>query len=316
MPLYFWITAGFLAIVVLPFAAMLIYTRKIAEKEYYEKLVRTSPEKWGRQNSCPENEEHSRMYEEGMAWAKAHAACMKPESIESCGFRLKGEYYDFGSKNCVIIIPGRAESLNYSYFFAPPYERAGFNILVIDTRAHGLSEGKFVGMGIGEIPDVTAWARFLKAEKGMSRIVLHGICIGASTSVMASVREDCPGLAGIISEGLFKSFYTIFKQRTKNGGHPAFPFMWHIYRLAKKNAGVDIKRQSPESIMGKMSAPVLFLHSKKDNAALPKYAQQLFAACSSSKKKLVWFEEGAHSHIRIADKQKYDDEICAFLAEI
>ena len=39
---------------------------------------------------------------------------------------LIGEYFDFGKDRCVIILPGRCESLMYSYYFAPPYEKGVF----------------------------------------------------------------------------------------------------------------------------------------------------------------------------------------------
>ncbi len=304
--------AGFAAI---NLAVMYFITLSRAKIEYADKLTRTSKDKWGRKNSCPENAEHSVMFDEGMAWAAAHKDAMRPLTVESCSLRLEAEFYDFKSDTSVIIIPGRAESIFYSYFFAEPYEKAGVNVLVIDTRAHGNSDGKYVGMGIGEIPDVIAWVKLLK-ELGTKKVIIHGICIGASTAVMVSTEPDCPPLYGIVCEGLFSSFYTIFKQRTKNGGYPTFMFLGHIYRLAKKNAGVDIKRKCPANVMDKMTVPALFMHSRADNASLPSIAEELYEKCTSGIKRVVWFEKGAHSHIRIQNKEKYDSAITDFIAEL
>lgn len=312
-PFYVWIVIVIVAVIILGFLPMFFITKKIATREFEDKLVRSTKNKWARENSCPSNQEHSVMYDEGMAWANNYADNRMPVEVCSCNLKLHGMYFDFSSKNCVIIIPGRAESLNYSYYFAEPYRKAGYNILVIDTRAHGLSEGKYVGCGIGEIPDVIAWSKFLKDQYSIEKIVIHGICVGSTTAVMAAVEEDCPKIDGIIAEGMFKSFYTIFKQRTKNGGHPTFMFMGHIFRLIKKYAGVDIKKQSPAAIMHKMDTPIMFFHSLKDDASLPVYAQELYDICASKIKKLVWFDNGAHSHIRIVNKDKYDGEIIDFL---
>ena len=68
--------------------------------------------------------------------------------------------------------------------------------------------------------------------------------------------------------------------------------------------------------MDKMDTPILFFHSLKDDASLPVYAQELYDACASKVKKLVWFDKGAHSHIRIVNKEKYDSEIKNFLKEL
>ena len=46
---------------------MLIITMPIAKKQFENTFVRTSKEKWGRANSCPENKEHSVMFDAGIA---------------------------------------------------------------------------------------------------------------------------------------------------------------------------------------------------------------------------------------------------------
>ncbi|MBR6487879.1 MAG: hypothetical protein IKT20_03115, partial [Clostridiales bacterium] len=40
------------------FIFMWIYVWGIAKKQYSEMFIRTSPDKWARGNSCPENAEH------------------------------------------------------------------------------------------------------------------------------------------------------------------------------------------------------------------------------------------------------------------
>ena len=96
-------------------------------------LVRTSPEVWARACSEETNEEQLAMWNEGLAWAEGHGvdiqATMNGEmkqgktyrdvTIENDGLHLYGQYFDFGHKRACIIIPGRCESLMYSYFFAP-----------------------------------------------------------------------------------------------------------------------------------------------------------------------------------------------------
>ena len=102
------------------FVAMLIFTTPIAKKVYNNQLVRTEPEKWGRVCSCPENEEQQAMWDGGLAWAAPYRDKVTQVEVENDGFRLVGEYFDFGSDKCVIILPGRCECLIYSYYFAEP----------------------------------------------------------------------------------------------------------------------------------------------------------------------------------------------------
>lgn len=179
MPFWIWLILGF---VLLSFLGMFAATWPIAKKVYHNILVRTGPEKWTRANSYPPNPEHTRMFDLGMDWARENEARKRPVSIENEGLKLAGEYFDFGHKRCAIIFPGRTESLYYSYYFAQPYAEAGCNILVVDSRAHGLSEGKYNYCSTREWSDVIAWSRFAHDQLGCSDVVLHGICVGGAPS--------------------------------------------------------------------------------------------------------------------------------------
>ncbi|MBQ2157858.1 MAG: hypothetical protein II443_04765, partial [Oscillospiraceae bacterium] len=110
-------------------------------------LVRTSKEKWGRSMSMPEDEEYAEMYRRGLKWGEEHADKKRDVKIKNGRLSLYGEYFDFGFKKAVIIVPGRMESCLYSYFFGEPYRASGYNVLVIDGRAHGLSDGKINSLG-------------------------------------------------------------------------------------------------------------------------------------------------------------------------
>ena len=62
----------------------------------------------------------------------------------------------------------------------------------------------------------------------------------------------------------------------------------------------------------KEDARVLFLYGEKDIFSLPKKSKMLFDACSAKDKKIVWFLEGGHSHLRINNTEKYDNAIIEF----
>ena len=186
---WIWIILGF---VLLSFLGMFAATWPIAKKVYHNILVRTGPEKWTRANSYPPNPEHTRMFDLGMDWARENEARKRPVSIENEGLKLAGEYFDFGHKRCAIIFPGRTESLYYSYYFAQPYAEAGCNILVVDSRAHGLSEGKYNYCSTREWSDVIAWSRFAHDQLGCSDVVLHGICVGGAAVVLAAAKPEFP----------------------------------------------------------------------------------------------------------------------------
>lgn len=294
---------------------MLIFTTPIAKKVYADQLVRTTPDKWGRVCSCPENEEQQAMWDAGIAWAEPHKAKMTEVQTQNDGFKLVGEYYDFGSDRCVIVLPGRCECLVYSYYFAAPYEKAGFNVLVVDTRCHGHSEGIYNTIGVKESGDVLAWAKLMHENFGNREVWIHGICIGTSSGIFALTSSERPQyLKGLVTEGCYVSLRETFKRHMIADKRPLFPVLDQVMWLVNKHTGTNVYTQKPIRQIKKMPGDcrVLFLYGKQDIFSIPKKSQKLFNACSAGDKKLVWFPKGGHSHLRINDPEGYDKAIYDF----
>lgn len=277
-------------------------------------LVRTKPEKWGRECSLPSDEEYRSMFDVGMEWNGRYRACAREVSVTSDGFRLAGEYFDFGGTTAVIIIPGRMESLLYSYYFAEPYRAAGCNVLVIDNRSHGLSEGRYCSLGYKEYRDLHAWSRLL-AELGNEKVVLHGICIGSSAALFALTSPDRPAcLAGMVADGMYPSFYESFKNHMIADGRPLFPLLYMVMLYIRIAGGANVVTDGPFRRLPSLTLPILFLHSREDLYSLPAEAEKLYAMCTADKQ-LVWFEHGAHSRLRVNDTERYDAAVKAFVEE-
>lgn len=295
---------------------MLIYTMPIARRVYRDQLVRTEKEKWGRVCSAPQNEEQQAMWDAGVTWAQENADKMTEVHVQNEGLNLYGKLYQADSKRCVIILPGRCECLKYSYYFAPPYMQAGMNVLVIDTRAHGKSEGVYNTIGKKESGDVVAWMRFLTEQFGMEEIYLHTICIGSAAGMGALTRADCPAQAkGIISEGCFVSFRETFKEHMVADKRPLFPVLDLVMLQIWRHSGTNVYAFKPISLVKKLKARALFLFGEQDIFSRPPKSRKLFAACTAPDKKIVWFERGGHSHLRINNTEKYDAAIVDFVNE-
>ena len=65
--------------------------------------------------------------------------------------------------------------------------------------------------------------------------------------------------------------------------------------------------------MKSVDIPLLFIHSKNDKYSLPENMEIVYNTAKTDKKKIVWFEEGTHSHIRNNATEKYDGAIKDFL---
>lgn len=309
MPVWIWIIIAVVVLALLPLPILAYYL-------YAVLLVRTSPKKWGRECSIPDDEEYKRMFDIGIAWDEKYASYKTPVEIVSDGFKLVGEYFDFGADTSVIIIAGRMESLLYSYYFAEPYRRLGCNILVIDNRAHGLSEGKYLSLGAKEYRDILRWGELLHDRFHQKNIVIHGICIGSCVGLFALCAPECPDyFRGMAAEGMFTCFKDSFVNHLIDGNHPVQPATFLVMLYIRIFAGADVVHDGPLYRIDQLKKPILFLHSKEDVFSLPSEVQQVYDRCQSEKK-LVWFEKGAHSRVRINAPERYDETVIDFFQQL
>ena len=230
---------------------------------YTATLKRKSKEQWGRSLSI-RTDLTVKMDEEGMEWQAKHNDYKKDVHIVNNGLNLYGEYYDFGYNKAVIILSGRTESLRYGYYFAKPYSDSEFNVLVVDSRGHGFSDGEYITYGFEESKDALAWARFLNSSFGVETIVFHGICIGGAGGTLAITSPECPEcVKGLVTEGMFANFAESMKNHLIERKKLLFPVMQCIDYWAKKYTGHSMKK-GPIDFIGKMDKPILMIQSKMD----------------------------------------------------
>ncbi len=288
------------------YASYLIYTTT---------LKRKNKEQWGRHPSS-DDELSTQMDREGLAWQDKYKTCKQDVHIIHNGLNLYGEYYDLGFDKAVMILSGRTESLRYGYYFAKPYSDSGFNVLVVDPRAHGLSDGEYNTVGFEESKDDIAWVKFLNQNYGIETVVFHGICIGAAGGMLAITSPDCPPcVKGLVTEGMFANFGESMKNHLIERKRLWFPVLQCIDFWSKRYTGHSMTR-GPIDVIAGMDKPILMLQSKMDKYSTVENAQKLFDLCPSKEKKLVLYERGKHSMLRITDTPKYDSEISMFLQRL
>lgn len=274
-------------------------------------LKKTKKTKWTRECSSDEPET-LQMFAEGLAFREEHADCVTELHIKNEGMNLYAEFCDLGYDRTVMMISGRTEGMYYGYYFAPAYAPLGYNIMVIDQRAHGKSDGKYNTLGFEEHKDLLAWAKLLHESYGQKQIILHGICIGAANSLYALLHPDCPDyLAGMTAEGMYPCFLESFvnhmiEMNKKPKPVISFVDFWMRFLTGHSMAVGPIHR------IAELKKPILMIHGKEDLYSLPARAEDLFALCGSDRKQLVWIDHGCHSKLRPTETENYDSAIRNF----
>ena len=309
-PVFLWIVGFLLVSGIL----MWIASYFVASYCIYYCTLRRRKNAWGREMPADITDLQRKMYESGVEWSLENQDFKKDVHIFNNGANLYGEYYDFGKKRCAVVLSGRTESLVYGYYFAIPYAKNDCNILVLDPRSHGLSDGEFNTVGFEESKDAIAWVKYIKSTYGICSFVFHGICIGAATGMLALNSPDCPDcIDGIVTEGMFPNFRESMKNHMIEKKKPVFITIDLVDKWMIHYTGHSMKF-GPIDIIEKINTPLLMLHSKEDLYSTPEYAKKLFILSGAENKNLVWFEHGAHSMLRITDTKLYDKAISNFLA--
>ena len=304
---------GILAFLGISFGIFSIFF--VSYQVYSHTLMRRKGKNWGRQISEPGNEELQVMWQAGIDWAKKEKEFKKELQITSFDrLKLVGEYFDFGNKDTVIILPGRRECLMYSYFYAAPYKNVGVNVLVIDQRAHGLSEGTYSSCGILEAKDVIEWSKHLHDVHDQEGIFIHGVCVGSCSSVNVCKDENCPTyIKGIIFDSAFINYKEIYANHMLELGHGLGITYKTIWFWFKHFTGCDIDDSAPLKYIDKVKFPSCFIWGKKDKYCLPEKSELIWENCVSENKERHWFENGTHSKLRLHDSNEYDKIVSEFI---
>lgn len=200
------------------------------------------------------------------------------ELISFDGLTLRARRLNANSQRSVLLIHGYRSNSNRLLEWAKQYyEVLGFNVVLIDLRGHGASDGKAVGMGFLDSLDVRQWALLeaKRIEKG--QLFLHGLSMGAAT-VLNLANQRLPAcVQGIIADSAFTEAKQELLYKLKHRFHlPAFP-IYHIAALIYRlNVGYGLKFSCPIERVKHSHYPLLFIHGEADDYVPLTMAKELF----------------------------------------
>lgn len=141
----------------------------------------------------------------------------------------------------------------------------GHNVLLIDHRAHGESEGHTISFGIIERFDILSWVNYLNNRFGSAiPISLVGISMGAATVLMASELDLPDNVKLVIADCPFSSCVDIITKVTKEMKYPLFLVKWFLPLSARLFGKFDINASSALKAVPNSKLPILLIHGDKD----------------------------------------------------
>jgi fermentation-respiration switch protein FrsA (DUF1100 family) len=233
------------------------------------------------------------------------------------GLRLYGALLENYSDKIVICVHGFTGSGKKDFAsLAQAYYKNGYNVLLVDNRAHGQSEGKYVGFGVLDRFDLRNWVKYVINRFGSNvQVFLHGISMGAATVLMASSIMP-KNVRGIIADCGFTSVYEIFEYVLKRDYHlPKFPIIYLTNIMSKIRAGYGYKDVNTTAEIARSDIPILFIHGENDEFVPLWMTMKNYSHCKAYKELFI-VRESEHAESHYIDKKGYERRILRFIEKM
>ena len=211
------------------------------------------------------------------------------------GVRINAFYrMNPASKQVLLWFHGNAENIGYDLDHLRALAKIGVNILVVDYRGYGKSEGKPDEVGVYHDADAAYDYLLNKRHFRAQDIIIYGHSLGGAVAINLASRRPCGGL---IVQSSFTSVLAMAQRM--------FPIPFLGYAAKSRF-------DSLQKIRG-VHAPILIVHGTRDEVVPFAMGQQLFAAAPEPKR--FYPVEGAgHNNLMEAGGESYLAYLQSFVA--
>ena len=227
------------------------------------------------------------------------------------GYKLQGEYITFhpDAKKVVLLIHGYTGNHLMSLQVAQIYGDYGYNILAIDARSHGKSEGIYPTYGLCEVEDARLWINKLREIEGETvRIGLHGQSMGAATALMYAGRYK--DIAFVVADCPYTRAMEVLQYQFKTFAHLPAKLTYKIINFwIKYRYRLNLDEANPLDEIIHYNGPVAFIHGKEDVTIPYTMSERMYKARNSMQDRLCLIEGAKHVEAYMYDKVAYQKAI-------
>jgi len=198
------------------------------------------------------------------------------------------------------------------------FYKNGFNILIVNQRRHGKSEGKYSTYGFYEKYDVNMWIEYLKSRFGNDIILgLHGESMGAGTVMETIPLND--SIKFVIEDCGYSNFHELIGFQITHAYKNRLvrkilrPSLIFANFFMKTKAKFSMKKIVPIDIVASTSLPMMFVHGKEDYFVPWYMAVDLYKAKTKGYKELYLVEGAKHAEALEVNKILYEKKIMTFI---
>lgn len=238
------------------------------------------------------------------------------DGINLSGWYLENNIDDtiVNPKGTVIMFHGHAASKSGMIGEAQAFYRLGYNVLMVDFRAHGESSGNTCTIGYYESRDVKAAYDYI-AKQGEKNIVLWDTSLGASTIIKAIHDNDGVNPAKVILEMPFGSLYGAVQDTMRNNHIPVQPASLLLTFWGGVEHGFWAFGFKPQNYASAIHCPVLLQRGEDDIRVTENETQAIYKNVASANKTLVEYADCGHQSLYRKDSVKWINTVSRFLSK-
>ena len=150
----------------------------------------------------------------------------------------------------------------------------GQNVLLIDERAHGRSQGRSITFGIKERQDLLCWLEYALNRFGADiKILLYGVSMGGATVIMASELDLPDNVKGIVADCPYSAPLDVILEVGRQTGYPANLIKPFVILGAKIYGGFDVKETCGAEAVKNAKVPIMIIHGEDDTFVPPEMSK-------------------------------------------
>lgn len=221
----------------------------------------------------------------------------------------------------LIFLHGFTESRTTGLNYLDMYLNNGFNLLLVDSRAHGESGGNSVTWGNYEKYDLDQWVAWVSQLFPGGLIGVHGISMGAATALMhAELNEKSKRVAFYIADSSYSDFESLLslqvEQRLNLSGKILTRLLLpYANVVAYFNSRFTFHQASPVRAVRNITTPVLYIHGEADKLVPSSMSLELYNA-TKGPRQIYLFPHAGHVAAVFDDHYRYSRVVQNFVHSV
>ncbi len=216
------------------------------------------------------------------------------------------------SKGVIILLHGIRSQKEHFILMSNRLSKRGYDVVAIDLRAHGESEGVHCTFGVKEKQDLKCLIDFLEANNDFKSIGIWGQSLGGAIGLQALMYDSR------INFGIIESTFSDLSSITNDYLTNKIGFEWRFFsdyllNRAGAIAGFKPKLASPIDACKVIKQPVLMVHGSADRRIKIEYSMMNFGYLLNKDAQYIQMDGANHLNVWEIGGDNYLKEVFNFL---